>query len=118
MATLVHVPHIVTAKDHQQALDRIDAIIDAPDGSPAAEERAVLADLVSAWEERHHPMPRLIGRALIAACMRAAGLSQSQVPEIGPQPLVSAVLAGKRPVTARMAFALSKRFHIVPQAFL
>jgi HTH-type transcriptional regulator / antitoxin HigA len=118
MATLVHVPHIVTAKDHQQALERIDAIIDAPDGSPAAEERAVLADLVSAWEERHHPIPRLSGRALVAACMKAAGLSQSQVPEIGLQPLVSAVLAGKRPITPRMALALSKRFCIAPDSFL
>jgi hypothetical protein len=42
---------IVSDVEHDTVLARIDAIIDAPDGSPEAIERAVLARVASAYEE-------------------------------------------------------------------
>jgi HTH-type transcriptional regulator/antitoxin HigA len=118
MPTMVLVPHILTEADHEDALARIDALIDAPDDSPEAHERAVLGHLAAAWEEAHHPAPALTGRKLLASCMKAAGLSQSQLPEVGPQPIVSAVLAGRRHINPRMSLALEKRFRIPASAFV
>lgn len=118
MTTMVSVPVIRTDADLSEALSRIDAIIDAPDGSSEADERTTLSTLVWAYEEEHHPYPTLTGPALVACCMAAQDLTQAQVPEIGPQPLVSAVLSGKRSLTPRMAIALARRFRVPAEAFL
>jgi HTH-type transcriptional regulator/antitoxin HigA len=118
MTTMISVPVIRTDADLAAALARLDVIIDAPDGTPEADERAVLGTLVAAYEDEHHPLPVLTGTALLKSCMEAQGLTQAQVPEIGPQPLVSAILSGKRSITPRMAMALGRRFSIVPDAFL
>jgi hypothetical protein len=67
--------------DLAAALARLDSIIDAPDSTPEADERATLGTLVSVYEEEHHPFPALTGTALLANCMEAQGLTQTQVPE-------------------------------------
>jgi HTH-type transcriptional regulator / antitoxin HigA len=118
MTTMVSVPVIRTNADLAVALARIDTLIDAPEGTPEADERATLGTLVSVYEEEHHPYPTLTGPALLYRCMEAQGLNQSQVPEIGPQPLVSAVLNGKRMLTPRMAIELGRRFRVPAEAFL
>lgn len=118
MTTMIRVPVIRTDADLAEALARIDAIIDAPDDSPEADERATLGTLIAAYEEEHHPLPRRFGVPLLMACMEAQGLQQAQVPEIGPQPLVSAVLSGKRAINPRMAIALGRRFLVPAEAFL
>ena len=118
MTTMVSVPVIRTDADLAAALARIDTIIDAPDGTPEADERATLGTLVSVYEEEHHPFPTLTGTALLVRCMEAQDLNQSQVPEIGPQPLVSAVLNGKRSITPRMAIELGRRFRVPAEALL
>lgn len=118
MTTTVTVPVIRTDVDLEEALARIDAIIDAPDGSAEADERTTLGTLISAYEAEHHPFPSLTGVALLAQCMAAQGINQSQLPEVGSQPLVSAVLSGKRSINPRMAIDLGRRFLIRPEALL
>lgn len=118
MTTMVSVPVIRTDADLAAALARIDAIIDAPDGTPEADERATLGTLVSVYEEEYHPYTTLLGPELLARCMEAHDLTQAQVPEVGPQPLVSAVLNGKRLLTPRMAVELGRRFRVPAEAFL
>ncbi len=118
MTTMVSVPVIRTDADLAATLARIDVIIDAPDGTPEADERATLGTLVYVYEDEHHPYPTLTGLALLAHCMEAQNLTQAQVPEVGPQPLVSAVLNGKRPLTPRMAIELGRRFRVPAEAFL
>ena len=48
---------IKTESDYDQTLARIDALMDAAPGSPAADELAVLVTLVEAYEAKHHPIP-------------------------------------------------------------
>jgi len=100
------------------ATDRLWNLRDAPNGSPEADEAAVLADLIEAYEARHYPMPIFTGRDLLMALMAEHDLSQAQVPEVGPQPLVSAILSGKRRINGRMAVALAKRFKVAAGDFL
>jgi HTH-type transcriptional regulator/antitoxin HigA len=56
--------------------------------------------------------------ALLAYLMDQHGLSQSQVPEVGAQSVVSAILAGRRRINGRMALALAQRFRLPAEAFL
>lgn len=54
---------------------------------------------------------------LIKDLMETLGLTGSDLPEIGDKFVVSKVLNGDRAISARMALALGKRFHMDPSAF-
>jgi HTH-type transcriptional regulator/antitoxin HigA len=117
MAATITVPVIRTDADLAEALKRIDAIIDAPEGTIEAEERTILALIVHEYEARRYPLSPATGLDLLRHLMTSHGLSQADLPEIGPQPLVSAVLTGKRKLNTRMIGALAKRFQVSPGAF-
>lgn len=74
-----------------------------------------LVDLVAArvrdYEDRAHPWPD-IGTAAtrLAFLMEQHGLRQCDLPEVGPQSVVSAVLSGKRELNLRQLRALAHRF--------
>jgi HTH-type transcriptional regulator/antitoxin HigA len=116
--TTIAVHPIKTDADLEEATRRLWDLRGAPQDSEAWDEYMILADLIEAYEARHHPMPTVTGRAMLAHLMEEHGLTQSQVPEIGPQSLVSAILSGKRPINARMARALAIRFKVSGDAFL
>lgn len=42
------------------------------------------------------------------------GLTQSELPEVGLQGVVSEVLSGKRALNVRQIRALARRFHVSP----
>lgn len=56
------------------------------------------------WPDDSTPASRLV------FLMEQHGLKQSELPEVGPQSVVSAVLAGKRKLNLRQAKALAARF--------
>lgn len=53
----VSVNPIRTPADHAAALARVEAIFNAQPGSPEFDELDVLATLIEAYEEVHHPIP-------------------------------------------------------------
>jgi HTH-type transcriptional regulator/antitoxin HigA len=118
MTTLIALPIIRTKSDLDHALARLDDIIDAPDGTPDADERTGLSDLIAAYEDRHPVVPRGGPLGVVRRLMETHGLTQRDLPEIGAQSVVSAVLLGKRVINARMAIALSKRFGLPVSAFI
>ena len=52
---MVDVKLIETEEEYNEALKRIDALFDAPLGSPEAKEADVLALLINQYEEEHFP---------------------------------------------------------------
>lgn len=118
MTTLIALPIIKTKADLDAAFKRLDTIIDAPDGSLEADERSALSDLIAAYEDRHPVIPRGGPLGIVRRIMATHKLTQRTLPEIGAQSVVSAVLQGKRPINARMASALAKRFHLPIGAFI
>ncbi|MBS1813580.1 MAG: hypothetical protein JSS87_01760 [Acidobacteria bacterium] len=50
----VHVHPIHNEHDHEQALARIDQLMDAAAGTPEGEELDALVTLVDAYEPKHH----------------------------------------------------------------
>jgi HTH-type transcriptional regulator/antitoxin HigA len=118
MTTTVTVPIIRSAADLKNALARIDRLIDAPDGTDRAEERTILALIVHEYESRHFPLKPATAVDMLRYMMNTHELTQGDVPEIGPQSLVSAILAGKRKLNTRMVSALAKRFQVSPAVFI
>lgn len=118
MTTLIELPIIRTAADLDEALTRLDTIIDAPDGSPEADERMGLSDLIAAYEDRHPVVPRGGPVGVLRRLMETHDLTQRDLPQIGAQSVVSAVLRKKRVINARMALALAHRFGLPVSAFI
>jgi HTH-type transcriptional regulator/antitoxin HigA len=54
---------------------------------------------------------------LLRALMVEHDIKQSELPEVGPQPVVSDVLAGKRALNLRQVAALAARFHVPMEVF-
>ena len=73
----------------------------------------LLAERIRAYEDRFHPWPDTSTPAsVLASLMQEHGLKQSDLPEVGAQSVVSAVLAGKRQLNLRQVKALAKRFAV------
>ena len=76
-----------------------------------------LGVLIEAYDEAHHAIPDASGVEMLKFLTEQRGLSQSEIPEVGSQGVVSEVLNGKRGLNKRQIEALSRRFHLSPAAF-
>jgi HTH-type transcriptional regulator/antitoxin HigA len=81
----------------------------------------VLVDLVALrireYEDRVHPWPNTsTPQSRLAFLMEQHGLRQCDLPEVGAQSVVSAVLAGKRSLNLRQVCALALRFQVPIEA--
>ncbi len=79
----------------------------------------LLGELVAAYEAREAAMPEAPPADVLRLLIEAHGLSQADLAaELGGQPVVSAVLGGKRAINARQAKALGQRFGVSPAVFI
>ena len=77
-----------------------------------------LGTLIHAYEERHEQLPDVSGSDMLRFFMEEHGLSQSDLPEIGSQGVVSEILNGRRELNVRQVRALAKRFRVSPAVFI
>ena len=77
----------------------------------------VLGTLVESYESDHVEIKGATGQAVLSFLMEEHGLTQSDLPEVGSQGVVSEILHGRRELNTRQINALSERFHISPAAF-
>jgi len=85
---------------------------------PLADLAETLALAIAAYEEVHVPaVPDAPGSAVLRTLMEAHGLSQSDLPEIGSQGVVSEVLSDKRDLNVRQVTRLAARFGVSPAVF-
>jgi HTH-type transcriptional regulator/antitoxin HigA len=78
---------------------------------------SLVADRIREYEDRVHPWPDSATPAtLLAYLMEEHGLRQSDLPEVGPQSVVSEILSGKRAPNLRQVKILARRFHVPMEA--
>jgi HTH-type transcriptional regulator/antitoxin HigA len=110
---------IHTKKDLENALTRIDEIIDAKHGTPEYDELEILSTLVEVYEEKHSPILPPDPIEAIKFRMDQMGLNQSDISKyFGGKNRVSEVLSRKRPLSLRMMRNLHKNFHIPSDTLL
>jgi HTH-type transcriptional regulator/antitoxin HigA len=97
--------------------DLVDEIGDNP-RDPRYRFIETLSLLIEAYDEKHHEIPDATGVELLKFLMEQHGLRQGDLPEVGSQGVVSEILRGKRELNVRQIRALSKRFHLPPEAFI
>ena len=107
---------IANEAQYEQALAFVEAVFDdvaANSAHPLDGLVDLLADRIREYEDRVHPWPDTSTPAtVLASLMDEHGLKQSDLPEIGAQSVVSAVLAGKRQLNLRQVKALARRFAV------
>ncbi|MDP3535123.1 MAG: helix-turn-helix domain-containing protein [Halomonas sp.] len=94
--------------DLREAFQRLEAIFQAEEGTPEADEMEVLVTLIEAYEEKHYPIAPPDPIEAIKFRMEQQGLTKRDLEAyIGPSGRVSEVLSGKRKLSLRMI----KRLH-------
>ena len=89
--------------DHSQALEQMEALWGAPEGSRELERLEVLVTLVNAYEAEHHAIEAPDPIEAILFRVEQEGLTRKALePMIGGRARVSEILNRKRPLTLRM----------------
>ncbi len=78
----------------------------------------LVSDLVAAYEEEHHAIDPTEPREALRFLMEARNLKQEDLSAIVPQSNLSAILAGKRQISATLAGKLGKYFQVSPALFI
>ena len=78
----------------------------------------MVAERIREFEERVHPQPGATQGHVLRALMLEHGLSQSDLPEIGTQSVVSELLSAKRTLNLRQVKALAERFRVPIEVLL
>jgi HTH-type transcriptional regulator/antitoxin HigA len=107
--------------EYDQAVERLNRLLDevgTDEQHPLYTLLDTLSTLIHAYEEEHHPIPECSGVDVLRFLMDEHGLTQSDLPEIGSQGVVSEVLRGKRELNIRQIRALAKRFQVSPSVFI
>ncbi len=110
-----------TEAEYLRAVAALDEIVDEigeHESHPLADLAETLALTIAAYEELHVPVQDASGPAVLRMLMDEHGLSQSKLPEIGSQGVVSEVLSGKRDLNVRQIARLAARFGVSPAVFL
>ena len=106
---------IRTEEDYDWALAEISPYFDAiPEkGTKEADRFDVLADLISSYEAKHHPMGTLNPVDMIATYMEEAGLQQGDLATvIGSHSRASEFLNRKRPLTIGAIQKIHAAWHL------
>jgi len=121
LSSVIPLHTIRTEDDYDKAVEALNQLLDAG----AANEEHVLADLahtlgalISEYDDVHYPVQNISPLAMLRFLMDQNHLTQSSLPEIGTQGVVSEVLSGKRELNVRQIKALSERFHVSPSVFV
>jgi HTH-type transcriptional regulator / antitoxin HigA len=107
--------------EYDQAVARLNSLIDEV-GTNTAHPLYTFLDtlgiVIEAYEEQHYPIPDCSGVDMLLHFMDEYSLSQSDLPEIGSQGVVSEIINSKRELNIRQIRALAKRFNVTPGVFL
>ena len=107
--------------EYDLAVERLNHLLDevgTDEQHPLYTLLDTLGTLLHAYEEQHHPMPECSGADVLRFLIEEHGLTQTDLPEIGSQGVVSDILRGKRELNVRQIRALAKRFQVSPAVFI
>ncbi|OLF56177.1 type II toxin-antitoxin system HigA family antitoxin [Pseudomonas chlororaphis] len=110
-----------TEADYDQLVEALDELLDLT-GEDEAHPLNSLVDIIGDWIEaydlEHRPMPVASGVDVLRYMMREHGLTQSDLPGVGAQSVVSEVLSGKRQLNLRQIRWLAERFGVSVETFI
>lgn len=112
---------IKTKKDYKTATIALNALLDAggaEEKHPLSPLVGLVGEMIGAYDDRHSVRTKVAPADMLLFLMDLHGLSQSELPEIGSQGVVSEILRGKRELNIRQIKLLSARFQVGPELFV
>jgi len=104
---------------YQKAVKRMMVIFHAEEGTPEADELALLLVLIKDYEDKHIKLPVLDPVEVIRLKMEELGLKAKDLEHIiGSKGHISSVLSGRREITLKMAQKLKDYFQLPAEIFL
>jgi len=77
-----------------------------------------LGTLIHAYEEKHHPMPACSGAEILRFLMTEHELTESDLPEVASQEMITEILNSQRELNLQQIRALAQRFQVSPSVFI
>jgi HTH-type transcriptional regulator / antitoxin HigA len=107
-----------TEAAYQKAIKRTLVIFQAKEGTPEAEELALLLVLVKDYEDKHIHLPEIDPLDVIKLKMKERGMKAKDLsPLIGSKGHVSSILSGRREITLKIAQRLKDYFQLPAEIF-
>ena len=117
--TAIKIKPIRTETDYERAVARVDRLMDAKPGKARDDELEVLATLIEAYEDKHHPIGLPDPIEAITHRMEALGLARKDLePVIGSRGRISGVLSRKRGLSLAMIRGLHEMLSISLEALV
>ena len=108
-------------EEYNVAVNRLNELLDkigTNEKHPLYTLLDTLGTLVHACEEEYYPIPEASGIDVLHFLMDEHGLTQSNLPEVGSQGVVSEILNGKRDLNVRQIRALAEKFKVSAAVFI
>ena len=119
--TMTHLRPIHSDDEYDRMVALMNSLLDATGDDEKHHLSGLLdlvGDLVSRYEQEHYPIEPAEPKEVLRLLMDARGLKQEDLSTIVPQSNLSAILSGKRKISATLAGKLGKFFGISPAVFV
>lgn len=120
-ATIRPLLTIRNEREYDQAIKRLNSLLDeigTNERHPLYGLLDTLGTLIHAYEEKYHALPESSGADMLRFFMDEHGFTQSDLPEVGSQGVMSEILNGNRELNVRQIRALARRFQVSPAVFI
>ena len=105
--------------DYERALRRVEELWNSPEGSAESDELDILATLIEAYEQEHHPIELPDPIEAIKFRLEQKGKDSSAlIGVIGQRTRVYEVMQGKRPLSLNMIRNLHAKFDIPAEVLI
>jgi HTH-type transcriptional regulator/antitoxin HigA len=118
---MAHLRPIKNEKEYDRMVVLMNSLLEAVGGDedhPLDSLLNLVGDLVSKYEQQYHAIEASAPNDVLRFLIEARGLKQDDLSAVVPQSNLSAILAGKRKISATLAGKLGKFFGISPAVFL
>lgn len=119
--TMAHLRPIHSDVEYDRMVALMNSLLDATGDNeehPLSGLLDLVGDLVSRYEQKHYAIEPAEPKEVLRLLMDARGLKQEDLSSIVPQSNLSAILSGKRKISATLAGKLGKFFGISPAVFV
>ena len=108
-------------KEYERTVALMNALLDVAgddENHPMSGLIDLVSDLVEDYDTEHFTPPAAEPKDMLQHLIEMRGLRQSDLAEVIPQSNLSAILAGKRKISATLAGKFAKFFDVSPAAFI
>lgn len=119
--SMAHLRPIHNEAGYERMVDLMNALLDVvgeDEDHALAGLLELVGDLVANYERERYAIEKAEPRESLRFLMDARGLKQDDLAEILPQSNLSAILAGRRKISATLAGKLGKFFGVSPVLFI